>query len=285
MSTAQTTVHRLQRLLKWMGTDLSGLLEQEMVVDYILSKPATSAGYRYNLLLVYTRFLKYAGERPIQKTLEALVALDRLRERRLPRVPSYTTCLAGLAALRGHTRTVYALALFAGLRLSEALSLKWTQVDLNSRQIIIEKSEKRSEGSIIPIPDQLYDILQEARKAANDLVSGGVKSRSVQKTIMQLRKRLKTEDAAFLTIKNLRHVFASRIYATTKDIVYTQRMLRHRSLLTTQKYVHMITSPRTFDVVALDPSDHQKISELLSNGFEVALQTRGKVYLRRPRGL
>ncbi|MEM0460896.1 MAG: site-specific integrase [Candidatus Caldarchaeum sp.] len=285
LTTASNTVYRLKQLMRWLQRDLSGLLDQEMVVDFILSKPVT-AGYRHNLLLVYMRFLRYAGEKPTPKILEALAALERLRQRKLPRIPSYTTCLAGLAALHGHTRTAYALALFGGLRLNEALSLRWTDVDLEGRQILIEKSEKRSEGSVLPIPDQLFDVLKEAKtKATNDYVCGGIGQRTVQKTIRRLRTRLKVEDAAFLSMKNLRHVFATRIYATTKDIVYTQRMLRHRSLLTTQRYVHMVVNPRTFDVLSLPITDEKKISELLAVGYEVALQTRTRVFLRRPRGL
>jgi hypothetical protein len=45
----------------------------------------------------------------------------------------------------------------------------------------------------------------------------------------------------------------------------------------------MVTEAKTFDVRVLDQGEVEAIKLLLSQGYEVALQAKGKVYLRRAR--
>jgi hypothetical protein len=45
----------------------------------------------------------------------------------------------------------------------------------------------------------------------------------------------------------------------------------------------MVTEAKTFDVRVLDAGETEGIKLLLSQGYEVALQAKGKVYLRRAR--
>lgn len=94
--------------------------------------------------------------------------------------------------------------------------------------------------------------------------------------------RMGYTDAEYISFKNLRHVFATHIYARTKDLVLTQRMLRHRSILTTQRYVHMICEPRHYDVRVVKKHDSELLKELLAAGYDVVMSTPSLVYLRRP---
>ncbi len=277
------TVERDRRVLYKLKK--AGLLdsEQARVVDFILNYPAT-AGTKHLMLCCYLRWLKYSEVKPELQTLMALKDLQRLRERKLAKIPKAEVAQAVIEAMHeGQSKNFYRLIIETGLRFGEALNLRWSQVDLEGRTLVMEKSEKRGEGSILP----LSDLAVEALIHQKQLTGGGpqvftVKKKTLLKVLKTAKEKMKHLDGAELVnAKNLRHLFATRLYAQTKDLVYVQRMLRHRSILTTQRYVHMITTRKTYDVKVLPAHDKEAIAILLAEGHDVALQTKDLVYLRR----
>jgi integrase len=262
-----------------------GLLDKEQaaVVDYILTYPV-SVGTRQVMMNAYMRWLRYLNVKPELSTFEALRDLDRLRPRKLAKIPSIQTVKAVISAMRpGQSKNFWTLLMETGLRFSEAYNLLWSQIDLSQKQLIMERSEKRSEGSILPLSDLAIQALEDQRRRSS---SGGrvfnVNQRTLVKTLTTARRRLSyLQDAALVNAKNIRHVYATRLYATTKDIVYVQRMLRHRSILTTQRYIHMIVERKSYEVKVVPQHDRETIASLLEQGFDVVLTQKDAVYLRR----
>jgi integrase len=256
--------------------------EQAAVVDFIFTYPV-SVGTRQVMMNAYMRWLRYLNVKPELSTLEALHDIDRLRPRKLAKIPSIHTVKAVISAMRpGQSKNFWVLIMETGLRFSEAYNLLWSQIDLSQKQLIMERSEKRSEGSILPLSDLAIQALEDQRRRS----SGGrvftVNQRTLIKTLTTARRRLSyLQDAALVNAKNIRHVYATRLYATTKDIVYVQRMLRHRSILTTQRYIHMITDRKAFEVKVVPQHDRETIASLLEQGFDVVLTQKDAVYLRR----
>ena len=256
--------------------------EQAAVVDFILTYPV-SVGTRQVMMHAYMRWLRYLNLKPELSTFEALRDLDRLRPRKLAKIPSIHTVKAVISAMRpGQSKNFWVLIMETGLRFSEAYNLLWSQIDLSQKQLIMERSEKRSEGSVLPLSDLAIQALEDQRRRS----SGGrvftVNQRTLVKTLTTARRRLAyLQDAALVNAKNIRHVYATRLYATTKDIVYVQRMLRHRSILTTQRYIHMIVERKSYEVKVVPQHDRETIASLLEQGFDVVLTQKDAVYLRR----
>jgi integrase len=275
------TVERDVRVLRLLQKH--GVLDKEQaaVVDFILSHPV-SVGTRQVMMYAYMRWLRYLNIKPEPNTYEALHDLDRLRPRKLAKIPSIQTVKAVISAIRGQSRNFWTLIMETGLRFSEAYNLLWSQIDLSQKQLIMERSEKRSEGSVLPLSDLAIQALEDQRRRS----SGGrvftVNQRTLVKTLTTARRRLSyLQDAALVNAKNIRHVYATRLYATTKDIVYVQRMLRHRSILTTQRYIHMIVDRKSYEVKVVPQHDRETIASLLEQGFDVVLTQKDAVYLRR----
>ena len=281
------TVQRDLKILKRLKEEGVLDLEQEAVVDYVLARPV-SMGTKAIELQTYRRWLRFLGEKPSTKLLEAMQDLNRLKPRKLARIPPLETFHGVLAALKPGKmpRMVLALVLETGLRVGEVLALRWKQVDFREQRLIIEESEKRSEGSVIPLSEAALAVLQERRAQVPDArpedIVFPVRYRCLQRCLSLAKKRCShLPGVDLVNFKNARHVFATLLYAKTRDLVYVQRMLRHRSILTTQRYVHMVTSRKNFEVRAVPPHDRQTLQTLLAEGFEVALQTKDMVYLRR----
>jgi integrase len=277
-----STVERDLRVLRRLRKE--GVLDREETafVRWLEGYQATFQT-KHVFATTYLRWLRFRGLRPSPELIGFYRDLDRMREKKLARIPSYEVARAVIASIRpSQSRNFFALILETGLRFGEAYSLRWDQVDWEGKRLIMEKSEKRSEGSYLPLSDAALAVLRDQeRYTAGKVFVFSVSRRNLVRALGRAKARCNLEGAELVNAKNLRHLFATRLYAQTRDLVYVQRMLRHRSLLTTQRYIHMVTEAKTFDVRVLDAKEVEAIKLLLERGYDVALQTGKTVYLRR----
>lgn len=142
-----STVVRDRKSLKLLSKAVGDLDDQSAVVAYLQSKPC-SVGSKAAYLTSYLRYLRFRGVKPIYEVLDYNDILNRPRPRRSARIPKEEVARAVIFRIRGQTRNLLLLILNTGLRLNEALNLRWTQLDLTEGRLVLEQSEKRSEGSI-----------------------------------------------------------------------------------------------------------------------------------------
>jgi integrase len=277
-----STVERDLRVLRRLRKE--GVLDREEVafMRWIESYQATFQT-KHVIFTTFLRWLRFRGVKPSPELLLTYRDYDRMRERKLARIPSYEVARAVIASIRpSQSRNFYALILETGLRFGEAYSLRWDQVDWENRRLILEKSEKRSEGSYLPLSDAAIQILRDQeRYTGGKVFVFTVSRRNLVRALGRAKARCNLEGSELVNAKNLRHLFATRWYAMTRDLVLVQRLLRHRTITTTQRYVHMVTASREFDVRVVDNREVEAIKVLLSQGYDVALQSRNLVYLRR----
>lgn len=151
-------------------------------------------------------------------------------------------------------RVIVGLALFAGLRASEALGLTWKDVDLDQGLIRIHQVAK--EGTIrdstktykprsVPITGSLKPLLEDLRKhhvkaqRENGLLlsrNGTTPYNQIQVMFNRMRKQAGTP--ADKGYHALRHTFATRASEKNIDLKTIQRWLGHASISTTMIYVH-----------------------------------------------
>jgi len=93
----------------------------------------------------------------------------------------------------------------------------------------------------------------------------------------------KLMDPAFRTIRlyDLRHFVATMTYHKTRDILYTQRMLGHRNLKSTLRYVQLINFEDD-DFTSAVAKTVQETRQLIEAGFEyVTEMNRIKIFRKR----
>lgn len=148
------------------------------------------------------------------------------------------------------------LLLCTGLRKSEALSLRWSDVDLDARVIQVDKSLDYTSGShpkyktpkteagnrVVPIIDILYPVLLDARqKSTNELLfpappsnrggkGGGIMTdRAYDGAWLRYCRAAGLMDGGkpALTAHNLRHGTATLMFELNVDELTTQKILGH----------------------------------------------------------
>jgi len=142
-------------------------------------------------------------------------------------------------------KLVIKLMVYTGLRVSEALSLKYSDVIMDRRVIrVIGKGNKERE---IPVSTECMKVIEELKRiswGANDgclvVNKSGRKlsSRYLQMIIKKCSERIFGKARA-ITPHVLRHTFASTLRQNGAPIEMIQRLLGHRSIVTTCIYLHI----------------------------------------------
>lgn len=151
-------------------------------------------------------------------------------------------------------RVIVGLALFAGLRASEALGLDWRHVDFERGTILIRQvakegqlrdSTKSYKTRTVPISKSLKPLLEDlfiahqnkAREEGLVLSRDGSKPyNQIQAMFGRIRGQAGLGDGRGYHV--LRHTFATRAAENNVDIPTLQKLLGHSSVTVTMKYVH-----------------------------------------------
>lgn len=187
--------------------------------------------------------------------------------RRLPRVLSR----AELAAILEHrpsgdfaslTARIAAELLFAtGVRVAELAALRDDDIDLTAGVITIIGKGSRQRRVYIPDSDirELIVAYRAARNARqNDATSFLVNSRGGPASPQYIRRLVRQlgEDAALsrrVTPHMFRHSIATYLLEEGVDIRYVQRLLGHRSIVTTEIYTHVADAALKSRVIEKHP--------------------------------
>jgi integrase/recombinase XerD len=143
-------------------------------------------------------------------------------------------------------RLLLSLAYGAGLRVSEVVSLKVQDIDMEERTLHL-KQAKGQKDRIGLLPEKLVNDLQNmiVGKTGNDFVfaserGGKITTRTVQKIFEKALKKTSIQKPA--TFHSLRHSFATHLLENGTDIRYVQELLGHANIRTTQRYTQ-VTNP------------------------------------------
>ena len=150
--------------------------------------------------------------------------------------------LSVIPPTRKRDRLIVLLLYGAGLRVSELVNLKKSEVDLE-RGIIVVRGGKGAKDRVVPIPEFLVEEIRSYLETRSDsseylLVEERRKNkdRLSTKTVWYLLKKYGRRAGVEVTPHRLRHSFATHMLERGVDIRAIQELLGHSNLSTTQIY-------------------------------------------------
>lgn len=142
-------------------------------------------------------------------------------------------------------KTILMLAYSGGLRLSEIINVKLTDIDSNRMQIRIEQGKgKKDRHTLLSV--KLLEVLRVYLKEYKPKVwlfegaSGGKYSVGSVQSIMK-DSVIKAGIKKRVSVHSLRHSFATHLLENGTDLRYIQALLGHSSSKTTEVYTHITT--------------------------------------------
>jgi integrase/recombinase XerD len=167
------------------------------------------------------------------------------RPLKLPKVISEEKILLGLLEIENLKHKALLLTAYsAGLRVSEVVSLKVTDIDSDRMQIRIEgaKGKKDRMTTLAKITLQiLRDYVREYRPKhflfESQNGDGPYSTRSAQLVFNKIFKQMGL--AKTISFHSLRHSYATHLLENGTDIKYIQELLGHNDIRTTLRYTHV----------------------------------------------
>ncbi len=177
-----------------------------------------------------------------------------------PRVPASSevdACLALLdteASARDHL--LIAMAAWTGLRVSEMVALDWPQVvteaeNIRHRVVLVSEHTKGGVGGSVVLPERLRWRIGQYRMwcarrgrsvEGHEPIFNSRNNRRISvRRVQQVWRQVQVEAGIDRPhrLHGLRHFFATKLYAASKDIRLTQIAMRHASVTSTMIYSHV----------------------------------------------
>lgn len=168
-------------------------------------------------------------------------------EKKLPVILDVSEIKAMLDSIQNlKHKAILSLIYSAGLRVSEAIEMKVSDID-SKRMLIRVRQAKGKKDRYVMLSEKLLFLLREYYKEykPKEYLFEGQKgskysSRSIQSIFRQALKKANVQKKA--SVHTLRHSFATHLLEAGTDIRIIQQLLGHNSIKTTQIYTQVSNS-------------------------------------------
>ncbi len=186
-----------------------------------------------------------------REVVHCALDVDKLeRPRREHKLPNVLSKEEVKLILTAHSnikhRAMLSLIYSCGLRRSELLNLKPTDID-SKRNVVIIKQAKGKKDRIVPLSQKILIMLREyysAYKPQTWLFEGQIKNEKYdERSLANVLKQAlaKANITKPVSLHWLRHSYATHLLESGTDLRYIQELLGHSSSRTTEIYTHVST--------------------------------------------
>jgi integrase len=262
----------IKRLIK-LGANISDPENVKQIIAKAKWKDSTKMQAVYAYDIMATKILKVGWTPPKYKQDESL-----------PFVPDEKELDQLIAACRSRRMAAFLQTLketYADP--GEILKLEWK--DVSGNIITINNPVKGHKAGQIPVSNKLVAMLNSLPKTSTRIFP--VKYDSIYQCFTKVKKRaarlLQNPRLLHISFKTFRHWGGTMIaHYTNGNVLTVQKLLRHKSILNSMKYIHMLNfKDDEFDVATA--TNVEEIKQLASAGFEKFDEYNNIHIFRRPK--
>ena len=277
-NSSESTIKTFTCLLKRLVSNGANLDDSESVKE-VLANMKVSPNSKTLIVATYSSYLKFHNRSWIPPKYK--------RQDKIPFIPQESEIDA---LISGCSRRISALLLLlkeTGMRIGEACRLKWTDINAKNNTLAVNEPEKGSNARIIRVSQHLINVIESLPKKCERVFgksSKTDKSHSYQRQRIWLSKKLAHPRLQKITFHTFRHWKATTEYHKTKDIVHVQRLLGHRNIQNTLRYINLEQAIfkdciDQFHVKVADSIDDA--CKLLQVGYDYVTDIDGKKLFRK----
>lgn len=220
-------------------------IDEENIKQFLLNKQ--DKNYSSQTINLYLNAIKFFY-REVLKISKKINLKIQKRSKKLPIVLSREEIKNIIESIKNPKhKLIISLAYGAGLRISEVISLKAKDVNLEELTIHL-KNAKGKKDRITIFPEKIKTDIQNliAGKNPNNYLfeserGGKLTERTAQKVFENALRGVGIKKDA--TFHSLRHSFATHLLENGVDVRYVQELLGHQNIRTTQIYTQ-VTNPK-----------------------------------------
>ncbi|MCW4028693.1 MAG: site-specific integrase [Candidatus Bathyarchaeota archaeon] len=277
---SESTINPRVKLLNLMVKRGVNLYDPETVKE-VIAKQTWSNGRKNNAIDAYSSFLKMIGgkwEAPIYKKI-----------RKLPFIPKETEIDQLIAGCSKKLATFLQMLKETGARRGEIWSLKWTDIDFESKIVNITP-EKGSNPRVAHLSNKLLEMLSNLKKIYGDRVfsTADMNIEYFAINLQRQRKKLSNKIGNPRLLRIHFHTFrywkGTMLYHQTKDMYYVMQRLGHRNIQNTLLYVQLEEAlfQGECEYISKVAKTEADICSLIEAGFEYVTDFQGsKIFKKR----
>lgn len=214
-------------------------------IDASMVELEASPSRRRNVQIVLRSVLSAAHEAGKLGEMPKLPALPKVGKKVLTVIKPHQL-KAILDASPPAWRLAFCLAAYAGLRAGEVRALRWKDVDLVARVLVVRLSTSKGETATpksghereIPLAGPLFQLLKEGGKGLVALTGEGEQwgEWGLLQAFRRAQKKVGLEGWRF---HDLRHYFVTQLFKRGTPAPAVQALAGHADLSVTQRYAHV----------------------------------------------
>lgn len=212
----------------------------EQYIFWKIKKDNISASHQRIILASITKFYELV----IDKKINLKHLYPQRKEHKLPNYLTFNEVKKLIEVTHNlKHKSIIMLLYSGGLRLSEVINLKITDIDSNSMTITIRQAKGKKDRQVM-LSEKFLLILRQyyiQYKPSYYLFEGQNSDQYSGRSIQQIVKEntIKSGIKKIVSPHVLRHSFATHLLEAGTDIRYIQELLGHNHLKTTQIYTHI----------------------------------------------
>jgi integrase len=272
----EVTIKNYTKILRLLTEDGANLLDADSVKDVIARKKwsVTSKAYAVAVYQKFAKIEKIAWQPPKYKV-----------NQKLPFIPLESEIDSLIAFCGKKTSTILQLLKETGMRIGEALRLKWTDVDSNSNTIVLNETEKNGIPRMFKVSSKLIGMINNLPKR-KETIFGVRFINNLETDFNYQRKRaaqkLQNPRLLRITFHTLRHWKATMEYHKTKDILHVMQLLGHRNIQNTLIYTQLVKFENEEEYHSATAKTLEEAKQLIEAGFEYITDMEGiKLFRKR----
>lgn len=190
---------------------------------------------RLTVISLYLKFIRNRMEVPQYDEMQDYLKSYR-GEKKNPKIPTEIENVIQNSNMK--YKLITGLGAYAGLRVSEIVNLNVNDI---GNEFITIRNTKSKQDRIVPIPSPLREILSQFSKQSLEIA---LKTNS--KTVWSYLHRKFN-----LHPHQLRHFYATQLVQNDVNLETVRTVLGHKSLTTTQRYIHLTGNKIKSDVLGV----------------------------------
>jgi integrase len=275
---AESTIHTYSSILRVLSRRGGNLNNPDSIKDVIAMQETWSRGRKGNAVKAYSLYAKMNGltwQKPKYKPIE-----------KLPFIPAEQEIDSLISGCGTQMSTFLQLLKETAARRCEAFNLTWTDIDYVTNTLRITP-EKGSKPRVFKMSERLTRMLSELPKKSGRIwIYKNVLylSKGFRRMRKQIAHKLGNPRLLQIHFHTFRHWKATTEYARTKDLLYVQQLLGHRSIKTTLRYIQLVDIPQEERFISKVAMNVKEATELIELGFEYVTgeyDDGGKIFRKR----
>ena len=201
-------------------------------------------------------------------------------ERKLPTIPTRENIMKVISASKKYA-VIFKILMECGMMPYELSKVEIKNIDFE-RRIVSVRGYKGHASRTLKLSKQTLGMLKLYFSKYSEFPESKWIGKIWRKTRNKVAEKLQDPNIKSIRLYDLRHYYATMLYAKTRDILLVMRQLGHKKIETTLIYTQLLTLSEDEEYTCKAAKTIGEASELIESGFEYVTEMDGiKLFRKR----